>query len=86
MSECQYSKDNNIPEHRCAVRCIYEDQSTFEAEKLELLAALKAAHSVLQTASRQLTEDHKMVLMGRGWGWRTLATIEGVIAKADGTP
>lgn len=50
----------------------------------DLLETLKSAYELLQTASRQLTEDHKMVLMGRGWGWRTLATIEGVIAKAEG--
>lgn len=50
----------------------------------DLLAALKDAQKTLQTASRQLTEDHKMVLMGRGWGWKTIATIEGAIAKAEG--
>lgn len=50
----------------------------------ELLAALKEAFDTLKTASRQLTEDHRMVLMGRAWGWRTLATIEGAIAKAEG--
>lgn len=50
----------------------------------ELLEALKAAHKDLKTASRQLSEDHKLVLSGRGWGWRTLAIIEGAIAKATG--
>lgn len=50
---------------------------------LELLDALKRANDALKTASRQLTEDHRMVLMGRGWGWRTLALVEGVIAKAE---
>lgn len=49
----------------------------------EMLVALKDAQKTLQTASRQLTEDHKMVLMGRGWGWKTIATIEGAIAKAE---
>jgi cell division protein FtsB len=55
-------------------------------ERDAALAALKEAHATLKTASRQLTEDHKMVLMGRGWGWRTLATIEGVIAKSEAKP
>jgi broad specificity phosphatase PhoE len=26
VNECQYSKDNDIPEHRCAVRCVYEEK------------------------------------------------------------
>lgn len=55
-------------------------------ERDAALAALKEAHATLKTASRQLTEDHKMVLMGRVWGWRTLATIEGVIAKSEAKP
>jgi len=28
VGECRYSKDNNIPEHRCAVRCIYADEAS----------------------------------------------------------
>lgn len=48
----------------------------------DLLEALKKAEETLKTASRQLTEDHRMVLMGRGWGWRTLAAVEAAISKA----
>lgn len=51
----------------------------------DLLTAAKEALSTLKTASRQLTEDHKMVLMGRGWGWKTLANLEGAISKAEGS-
>lgn len=49
----------------------------------QLLDASKKALSTLRLASRQLTEDHRMVLCGRGWGWRTLAELEGAIAKAE---
>lgn len=55
-------------------------------ERDAALAALKEVHTTLKTASRQLTEDHKMVLMGRAWGWKTLARIEGVIAKSEAKP
>lgn len=50
----------------------------------ELLEALTEALQTLQIASRQLSEDHRMVLSGRRWGWRTIAKIEGAIAKAEG--
>lgn len=49
----------------------------------EFLPALKDAHKVLLTASKQLSEDHRLVLSGRGWGWKTIAAVEGVIAKAE---
>lgn len=64
--------------------CASIDDARLIATAPDLLAALKDAQKTLQTASRQLTEDHKMVLMGRGWGWKTMATIEGAIAKAIG--
>lgn len=51
----------------------------------DLLEALKQAHDLLKEASRQLTEDRRMFLMGRGWGWREIAIIEGAIAKATGS-
>ena len=50
----------------------------------ELLEALKRSFEVLKTASRQLSEDHRLVLSGRGWGWMTIAQIECVIARAEG--
>lgn len=30
--ECQYAKDQGVPEHRCAVRCVYEDQTIGNTE------------------------------------------------------
>ena len=50
----------------------------------ELYWALKESLQALNVASRQLTDDHKMVLSGRQWGWRTAATIEAALAKAEG--
>ncbi|MBZ5761532.1 hypothetical protein LAV84_18550 [Rhizobium sp. VS19-DR104.2] len=50
----------------------------------DLLKVMKEALEALRSASRALTEDQKMILMGRAWGWKTLARIEGAIAKAEG--
>lgn len=50
----------------------------------DLLDAAKEALSVLRTASCQLSEDHRLVLGGRRWGWRTIAKLEGLIDKAEG--
>lgn len=66
----------------------YTDRQKSDAQLVaispDLLDAAKEALSVLRSASRQLSEDHRLVLGGRGWGWRTIAKLEGLIAKAEG--
>lgn len=52
----------------------------------ELLDAVRDALAVLRTASKQLSEDHRLVLSGRGWGWQTLAKLEGIVAKIEASP
>ena len=52
-------------------------------EKDYRLEALEKAYETLKIASRQLTEDHRMILMGRAWGWRTLNVLESAIEKAS---
>lgn len=54
-----------------------------EEDNFYTIYALEKAYETLKIASRQLTEDHRMVLMGRAWGWRTLAILESAIKKAS---
>jgi hypothetical protein len=48
----------------------------------ELLSAAQNALKALECASRQLTEDHKMVLKGKSWGSRDIDALRAAIAKA----
>lgn len=50
----------------------------------ELLSALALCLSALETASRQLTEEHRLVLNGKVWGDTAINTAILVIAKATG--
>jgi hypothetical protein len=50
----------------------------------ELLEALEIALNALKTASRQLTQDHKIVLSGKVWGEGDIKRIEAALAKARG--
>lgn len=61
-----------------------EDDARLIAASKELLDAVQSGLKVMKVASRQLSEDHKMILSGRGWGWQTIAKMEGAITKAEG--
>lgn len=52
----------------------------------ELLEALEATLDGLRRASRQLSDDHKMVLNGKPWGGLLIDNAERAIAKARGEP
>jgi hypothetical protein len=45
--------------------------------------ALEAARDTLSAASRQLTDDHKIVLGGKRWGETTIAKIAAALAALD---
>ena len=45
--------------------------------------ALVAARDTLSAASRQLTDDHKIVLGGKRWGEVTSAKIDAALAALD---
>jgi hypothetical protein len=45
--------------------------------------ALTAAQDTLTAASRQLTNDHKIVLGGKRWGEATIAKIDAALAALD---
>lgn len=45
--------------------------------------ALEAARDTLSAASRQLTDDHKIVLGGKRWGETTIAKIDAALAALD---
>lgn len=50
----------------------------------DLLEASRLALNALVIASRQLTEDHKMVLEGKGWAAQDIASLRAAIARATG--
>lgn len=54
---------------------ITESQSKTAQALDEIEAALAEANKTLQTASRQLTQDHRMVLNGREWGHKTMTRV-----------
>lgn len=45
--------------------------------------ALEAARDTLSAASRQLTDDHKIVLGGKRWGETAIAKIDAALAALD---
>lgn len=50
----------------------------------ELLTALEAAVDGLRRASRQLSDEHKVVLNSKPWGGLLIEAAEAAIAKARG--
>jgi hypothetical protein len=73
----------------CSPNALPPDARTIANARLvaaapDLLEASRLALNALVIASRQLTEDHKMVLKGQGWAAQDIASLRAAIAKATG--
>lgn len=66
--ECQYSKDNNIPEHRCAVRCVYEEE-----------CALSTDAEPVKTVTDETVDRIIPLIKGQEWDkMRAYSTVDAV--------
>ncbi len=56
-------------------------RSTSSAER-GMREALEKAQKTLQRASRELSENHRLILQGKRWGGETLDAIDAALDKA----